>query len=85
MDDCREYIRLFNQKFRRQGRALSTWPNVYMKIMRATKLKHPGINFKTLTREDVLAMNLPCKTVADAIREGFLEEVPGFQNLDKQL
>jgi hypothetical protein len=81
IDDCREYIRLFNQKFRRQGRAMSTWPNVYMKVMRATQKQHPEINWKTLTREAVLAQNLPCKSIADAVRAGFLEQVPGFENL----
>lgn len=42
LNDCREYIRLFNQKFRKQGRAMSTWPNVYMKVMRALKPNIPS-------------------------------------------
>jgi hypothetical protein len=85
LDDCREYIRLFNQKFRRQGRAMSTWPNVYMKLMRALKKQYPDINFKTLTREEVISQDLPCKTLADAVRAGYLEPVPGFGDLDKTL
>jgi hypothetical protein len=85
INDCREYIRLFNQKFRRQGRAMSTWPNVYMKVMRALKKQHPEVDFKTLTREDVIGQDLPCKTVADAVRAGYLEQVQGFEGLDKSL
>lgn len=85
IDDCREYIRLFNQKFRRQGRAMSTWPNVYMKVMRATQKHFPELDFKTLTREDVLELDLPCKTIADAVRAGYLEQVPGFENLNRDL
>lgn len=85
LDNCREYIRLFNQKFRKQGRAMSTWPNVYMKIMRALKVHYPGIDFKTLTRQDIIDLQLPCKTVADAVRAGYLETVPGFEKLDKDL
>ena len=85
IDDCREYIRLFNQKFRRQGRALSTWPNVYMKIMRALKIEYPGIDFKTLTREYVIDHSLPCRTVADAVRAHYLEKIPGFDVLNNQL
>lgn len=85
IDDCREYIRLFNQRFRRQGRAMSTWPNVYMKMMRALNKQHPEIDFRALTRDDVLNMDLPCKTVAAAVRAGYLEQVPGFEGLDNIL
>lgn len=85
LDDCREYIRLFNQKFRKQGRAMSTWPNVYMKIMRALQAHYPEICFKTLTRHDIINQQLPCKTVADAVRAGYLEKVTGFDKLDKDI
>lgn len=81
LDDCREYIRLFNQKFRRQGRAMSTWPNVYMKIMRTLNKQYPDLDFKTLTREEVIKQNLPCRTVAAAVEAGYLEKVPGCKRL----
>ena len=85
IDDCREYIRLFNQKFRRQGRAMSTWPNAYMKIMRALKKQYPEIDFMTLTREEVIEQSLPCKTVAAAVAAGYLEKVSGYEKLDREL
>ncbi|MDD2262078.1 MAG: hypothetical protein PHW20_07425 [Clostridia bacterium] len=85
IDDCREYIRLFNQRFRRQGRAMSTWPNVYMKIMRALKKQYPDIDLKTISRDDVIERNLPCRTVAAAVEAGYLEKVPGCEKLDREL
>ena len=85
LNDCREYIKLFNQKFRRQGRALSTWPNVYMKLMRALKGQYPELNFKTLTREEVLERQLPCRTIAAAVVAGYLEKVPGYEALDSPI
>ena len=85
IDDCREYIKLYNRKFRRQGRAMSTWPNVYMKIMRALKKQYPEIDFMTLTREEVIERNLPCRTVAAAVEAGYLEKVPGCEKLDREL
>lgn len=85
IDDCREYIRLYNQKFRRQGRAMSTWPNVYMKIMRALKAQYPELDFAILTREEVIERNLPCKSVAAAVEAGYLEKVPGFEKLNNIL
>jgi hypothetical protein len=82
LNDCREYIRLFNQKFRRQGRAMSTWPNVFMKVMRAAKKQFPEIDFCVLTREEIIASNLPCKSIADAVMAGYLEKIPGYEKLD---
>lgn len=81
INDCREYIRLFNQKFRKQGRAMSTWPNVYMKVMRATQKQFPEIDFRVLSREEIIESNLPCKSVADAVRAGYLEKVSNFESL----
>lgn len=85
IDDCREYIKLYNRKFRRQGRAMSTWPNVYMKIMRALKKQYPEIDFKTLSRDDVIERNLPCRSVAAAVDAGYLEKVPGCERLNREL
>jgi len=85
LDDCREYIRLFNQKFRKQGRAMSTWPNVYMKVMRALKEQYPAINFKTLTRQQIIDQNLPCRTIRAAVEAHYLEKVPDYDLLINQI
>lgn len=80
--DCDEYIRRFNQKNRRQGRALSTWPNVFLKLMRAQKKARPDLDYNVLTREDILVKELPCRSIATAVRAGWLEQIPGFDILD---
>jgi hypothetical protein len=85
LNDCRRYIELFNRKIRKQGRAMNTWPNVYMKIMRALKKEYPELDFDTLTREYVLENNLPRKTVASAVEVGYLEAVPEYISLDSLL
>lgn len=85
LDDCREYIRMFNQKFRRQGRALSTWPNVYMKVMRALNQQYPELDFKVLTREDIINQSQPCRTIAAAVEAGYLEKVPGYDILTAEI
>ena len=64
---------------------MSTWPNVYMKIMRALKAQYPELDFKTLTREEIIEQNLPCITVAAAVDAGYLEKVPGYERLDREL
>ena len=83
--DCREYIKLYNRKNRRNGRAMSTWPNVFMKVMRATKRQYPELDFTTLTREKILERQLPCGTVTESVEAGYLEKVPGYHNLSSIL
>lgn len=84
-NDCREYIKLYNRKNRRHGRAMSTWPNVFMKVMRAMKKQYPELDFKTLTREEVETMCLPCICIAESVRAGFLEKVPNYEVLNANL
>ncbi len=81
--DCDEYIRRFNQKNRRQGRALSTWPNVFLKLMRAQQKANPGLDYKVLTREEIREQGLPCRSIAASVNAGYLEQVPGHESLDK--
>ncbi|GAB1468734.1 hypothetical protein MASR2M64_14830 [Candidatus Cloacimonadota bacterium] len=85
LDDCREYIKRFNSKYRKQGRAMSTWPNVFMKVMRATKKQYPELDFNTITREEVIAMQLPCLCIKDAVKAGYLEIVPHIDELNALL
>ena len=81
INDCRLYVRSYNQKFRRQGRAMSSWPNVFLKIMRGLHHEYPGLDFNTLNRDQILIQNLPCLNVSAAIRAGYLVPVPIGQKL----
>ena len=85
LKDCREYIFQFNRKNRRQGRAMSTWPNVFMKVMRATMKSYPDLDLKTLTREEIIAKNLPCRSIYESINVGYLEKVRGYDKLNNVL
>ena len=81
LKDCREYIFQFNRKNRRQGRAMSTWPNAFMKVMRATIKAYPDLDLKTLTREEIIAMNLPCRNIFESVKAGYLEKVPKHETM----
>ena len=81
LNDCREYIFQFNRKNRRQNRAMSTWPNVFMKVMRATMKSYPDLDLKTLTREEIIAMNLPCRNIFESVKAGYLEKVPKHETM----
>jgi len=81
LNDCREYIFQFNRKNRRQDRAMNTWPNVFMKVMRATMKSYPDLDLKTLTREEIIAMNLPFRSIYESINAGYLEKVRDYNKL----
>jgi len=85
LTDCREYIKLFNRKNRRHGIAMSTWPNVFLKVMRKMIDEHPELDIKTLTREEILVKELPCRNIADAIDAGYLDKVPGYEKLNSDI
>lgn len=60
---------------------MSSWPSVWMKVMRAQKKLLPDLDLNTLTREQAIEANLGCISIANAIEAGFLENVPGHQKL----
>lgn len=74
-DDCDAYIRAYNAYYRKQGRALVSWPSVWMKMMSAQLKASPQLNISTLTREEVMEQNLPCRSISTAIDAGFLANV----------
>lgn len=79
--DCDKYINAYNSKNRRNGKAMSSWPSVWMKVMRAQKKLLPELDLNTLTREQAIEANLGCISIAKAVEDGFLEKVPGHQKL----
>jgi len=83
--DCFEYIKRFNRVNRRHGRALSTWPNVFLKLMRAQHKALPELDYQTLTRAQIIAQNLPCRSINAAVAAGYLEEVPAYQELENTI
>ena len=82
LQDCLcRYIKLFNQKKRKYVRAMSTWLNVYLKVMCAFMNETPEVDLAPLSRKDIITRELPFKSVADAVMAGFLESVPGHEKL----
>ena len=79
--DCDKYINAYNSKNRRKGKAMSSWPSVWMKVMRAQKKLLPDLDLNTLTREQAIEANLGCISIAKAVEAEFLEKVPGHQKM----
>jgi len=74
------------QKLRTDGSMLSeysfhSWVNLYMTLMSRLAKAYPAIDLKTLTRNDIIANDLPCKSVSAAVQAGLLSPVPGWEKL----
>jgi len=74
-DDCNRYITAYNAFYRRKGKALLSWPSVWLKMMMAQLATNPELDFSTLNREDIMEQNLPCRSIATAIETGLILKV----------
>ena len=80
-EDCRKYIQRYNREYHSQGKPMSTWPNVFLKIMRATLKDYPDLDLKKLSKEDIVKQILPCRSIASAIEAGYLKKVRDWRKL----
>ncbi len=80
-EDCRKYIQRYNREYHSQGKPMSTWPNVYLKVMREMLKDYPDLDLKKLTREEIIKKNLPCRSIASAIQAGYLDKVRDWREL----
>ncbi len=63
---------------------LPSWYSLYIKMLWAMQAKYPElVNLKTITREQIFAQNLPCRSVKAAVEAGLLSDIPGYQYMDR--
>jgi hypothetical protein len=78
-DYCMGYNALPEAEYKK----LYSWCHVYNKLMWAMQKAMPDeVDLKTITREQIIAESLPCKTLKDAIDAGLLPKVKGFERFD---
>ena len=80
LNDCREYIFQFNRKNCKQNRGIKTGPIFYGNYV-CNANNYPDVNIKNLTREEIIAMNLPCRSIYESINAGYLEKVNDYNKL----
>ncbi len=61
---------------------MNIWPNVFMKVMRTTMKSYPVLDLKSLIREEVIVLNLPCRNICESVKAGYFEKVPKYENLN---
>jgi len=67
------------------GNVRPIWNNLYMKIMFAMRDDYPHLDLLTLTREQILSLDLPCRTVGLSILAGYLPEVRNWQEFTGEI
>jgi hypothetical protein len=81
-----DYCQGYNELPQNAEKPLTSWCHVYNKLMWAMQKALPEtVDLKTITREQITAQNLPCRTLKDAVEAGLLPMVDGYQRWDKQI
>ncbi len=61
------------------------WNNLYMKIMYAMRDEYPNLDLLTLSREQIISLDLPCRTVGLSILAGYLPQVRNWQEFTGEI
>lgn len=81
--NLRDYCLSYNDLPQNQEKPLFTWCHVYNKMMWAMQKAMPEqVDLKTITRAQITELNLPCRTLKDAIEFGLLPEVAGYKRFN---
>jgi len=77
--DCSKYVLAYNTHFRRKNKALCSWSNIWLQIIRALLKQHPEIVLAEMQREDLISLG--CGSIAAAVDSGWIAQVPGCEKL----
>ncbi|MDD4223046.1 MAG: hypothetical protein PHD87_00470 [Candidatus Cloacimonetes bacterium] len=81
--DLRIYTDLFNSHTANQDITLQSWYNAFSKLMWNLAKLYPGLDLEFVTRAQIEAGDLPCRSVKRAVEAGLLPPVNGSELLDK--
>ena len=81
--DLRIYTDLFNGHMANEGIILQSWYNAFSKLMWNLAKLYPGLDLEFVTRAQIEAGDLPCRSVKSAVEAGLLPAVNGYVLLDR--
>lgn len=84
IQDLRDYLMQYNT--RAKNNSAHAWSNLYARLMYAMQKAMPDtVNLATLTREQIVQQNLPCRTVKTSVENGLLPLVNGYERYNAEL
>jgi hypothetical protein len=79
------YLYYYNDLKECRDKPVLSWYNLYIKMLFALQSQYPSVSLLTLSRAQIYAENLPCKTVCAAVEAGLLPLVPNYDSLTKEI
>ncbi|MBW6514282.1 MAG: hypothetical protein K0B87_05945, partial [Candidatus Syntrophosphaera sp.] len=84
--DLRVYVDIFNSRVANQDVVLQNWYNAFTRLMWNLAKSDPGyIDLETITRSQIEANNLTCRSVKRAVEAGLLSHVNGYELLTQEM
>ncbi|MBW6513437.1 MAG: hypothetical protein K0B87_01630 [Candidatus Syntrophosphaera sp.] len=84
--DLRVYVDIFNSRVANQDVVLQNWYNAFTRLRWNLAKSDPGyIDLETITRAQIEANDLPCRTVKRAVEAGLLAPVNGYELLTQEM
>jgi len=81
--DLYDYCLSYNRLPEAEGKPAYSWCHVYNKLMWAMQRKLPDqVDLKSITREQIEAQDLPCRSLKAAIDAGLLPAVHGYERFN---
>jgi len=78
--DLKDYMLQYNLLSEIRPKPAWAWTNIYMRLMYAMQKAMPeSVDLCTLTRQQIYAQNLPCRSVKAAVEAGLLPVVKGYE------
>lgn len=83
--DLRSYVAEFDAMRKNYRTPLRAWSCLYTKLMYALERAYPGVDLRSITRQEIYANDLPCISIRKAVEAGLLSPVKGWEALDNTM
>ncbi|MBM4403140.1 MAG: hypothetical protein FJ042_01945 [Candidatus Cloacimonetes bacterium] len=86
LKDLRRYAEDYAKLPQQKDKAYPVWTNLYSKMMYAMEKADPEkVDLATITKAQIKAQDLPCRSVKRAVEAGLLPEVKGWEKLKHEM
>ncbi len=79
------YLFGYNELKENLDKPALNWYNLYVRMLFAMQEQYPQVSLLTLSRVQIVAENLPCRTVRAAVEAGLLPEVTDYERLTQEI
>jgi len=84
--DIKDYLLQYNLLPEGAIKPLYSWNNAYVKLMFAMQKAMPEtVDLASISREQIVTQNLPCRSIKAAIEAGLLPEVRGYERFTQEI